>query len=291
MRPLPLTCINVTTALAVIALSGCKGAEPAPAAQHAEEAAADVAGPPNINVKSAPGVAFKYDYAFVLPDKVISATQEAHAQACEKLGPSQCRITGMRYTLQDQDRVSAELDFKLAPELARNFGKEGIAAVERAEGKLINAAITGDDVGTEISDSTRRSADGKARLTQIEERLKGKLGDNERAELQSEAQQLHQQLADETQTRATGQAQLASTPVTFTYEGGAGFSLGGHPFADAGNVAKGSLTTMIALVLTGIGAVLPWLLLLLAMLPIWRSRPVVWLRKYVRGKTVEVPGS
>src|SRR5678816_3371976 len=51
-----------------------------PAAPAVREPAA-----PGVNVTSAPGVAFDYRYAFRLPANKISAVQEAHAQACEKL--------------------------------------------------------------------------------------------------------------------------------------------------------------------------------------------------------------
>ena len=74
-----------------------------------------------------------------------------------------------------------KLTFKLDPTLARAFGKEGIAAVETAKGKLVDAAITGEDVGTQITASQRRSADAQAELSRIEARLAaGGIGDRER---------------------------------------------------------------------------------------------------------------
>src|SRR3546814_7722197 len=54
---------------------------------------------PNIGVTSAPGVAFIYAYAFRLDDSRIAAVQEEHAAACEALGTTRCRITGMTYRL------------------------------------------------------------------------------------------------------------------------------------------------------------------------------------------------
>ena len=63
--------------------------------------------PPGIAPTAAPGVAFNYRYGFSLPDVNISTAQEAHAAACEKLGLSRCRITGMTYELDDRDRVHA----------------------------------------------------------------------------------------------------------------------------------------------------------------------------------------
>jgi hypothetical protein len=100
----------------------------APAAAMREEAGSGGMAPPGISPHAAPGVAFNYAYSFVLPSKAISAVQESHAAACEKLGIARCRITGMRYSLTDEDSVSAQLTFKLDPALARAFGKEGIAS-------------------------------------------------------------------------------------------------------------------------------------------------------------------
>lgn len=231
---------------------------------------------PGISPQAAPGVAFSYRYRFVLPDEAIAGVQEQHAAACEKLGPNQCRITGMRYTLLDEDEVRAVLDFKLSPELARQFGKDGITAVEKARGKLVDAAIEGEDVGSQISASQQRSAGLKAELTRIEQRLAaGGLGDSERVELQQQAERLRQQMAGEQGGRAEGEERLASTPMHFDYTGDAGFTLGGNPFGDAAHSAWASFVTMISFVLLAVGVSLPWLGLLalvIYLLRRWRRR-------------------
>ena len=257
-----------------------------------EQAAPAAMAPPDISPHAAPGVAFNYRYAFVLPSKTISVVQEQHAAACEKLGPTQCRITGMRYSLVDEDSVSASLSFKLAPELARSFGKDGIAAVEKAGGKLVDAAIDGEDVGTQITDSQRRSASARSELARIEAQLaSGAAKDDERAQLQQQAERLRQQLAGESQTRTEGEERLANTPMTYDYTGDEGFTLGRHPFGDAAQSSWDSLTGMISLVLLTIGVLLPWLLLAALLLALWRSPPGLWLRRKVRGKPKAAPAS
>ena len=87
-------------------------------------ATAEQAAGPNISVTAAPGVAFNYRYAYRLPNARISAAQETHATMCEKLGITRCRITGMRYSLVNERDVSASLEVKLDPAIARNFGKD-----------------------------------------------------------------------------------------------------------------------------------------------------------------------
>ncbi|MEO5587399.1 MAG: DUF4349 domain-containing protein [Novosphingobium sp.] len=238
---------------------------------------------PGINVTAAPGVAFSYRYAFVVPDKKISALQEQHAAACEKLGPARCRITGMRYSLGAADHVSGELEFKLAPDIARQFGKDGIAAVEQAAGKLVDARIDGRDVGTQITASQGRSAALRAELARIEAQLaSGRAKDEERAELQSRAASIREQLSAEGATRQEGQEALANTPMEFAYAGDAGFSFGSNPFADAGDTAWGSFTTMVSVVLLVVGAGLPWVLLLAVLLFAWRSRPGRWVKSRIQ---------
>jgi hypothetical protein len=255
------------------------------AAAPQEAAGSGPMAPPGIMPNAAPGVAFNYRYAFVLPSKSISAVQESHAGACEKLGITRCRITGMRYTLHDEDQVTGQLSFKLAPELARGFGKEGITAVEKAAGRLVDAAIEGTDVGTQITASQRRSADLQAELSRIEARLAaGGIGDRERAELTGQAQQMRQQLSGERQSRSEGEDQLANTPMTFNYTGDESFTLGGNPVGNAAQGAWDSLITMIAFALMAIGVALPWLALLAVLLWAWRSRAGIWLRGKVRGK-------
>lgn len=216
---------------------------------------------PGIPVQAAPGVAFTYRYAFLLPDESIAAVQEKHAAACEALGPSRCRITGMRFTRMDESRVAGFLQFKLAPELARDFGKGGIGVVEKAKGKLVDAAIEGTDVAAQMTESERRSGDLRARLAEIERQLvRGNLVADQRSELQRQAEQIRQSLTNEVDSRASGQAQLANTPMTYVYTGTEGFTPGDHPVGDAADGFQASFSTMVAVVLTTVGVTLPWLL-------------------------------
>ena len=279
--------LHSASLVALIATGGCKAAEPSAESREPAAAAenADARAAPDISLAAAPGVAFNYSYSFVLPDKGISAIQEIHAAACEKLGPSQCRITGLRYSLLDDERTSAELDFKLAPELARAFGKDGIAAVEKAAGKLVNAEITGDDVSNTIDSAKRSGADAAARLAQIEAKLKaGGFGDEARSELEAQAAALRDQLSSAKDSKAGAEAQLASTPMVFNYTGDTGFSLGGNPLGEAVHSAWSSFATMLWFVLLAIGVVLPWALLGALLIALWRSRPLLALRRFVRGK-------
>jgi hypothetical protein len=251
----------------------------------AEEASTEMAASPNVSPSAAPGVAFNYRYAFRVPDAKIAGVQEEHAAACETLGLSRCRITGMRYTLEDEDEVRASLAFKLDPIIARKFGKDAIASVAKAEGILVDSQIQGVDAGSEITASQRRSADVSANLDRTEKRLAaGGIKDRERTELQEQAARMREQLSAETDTRRAGEASLATTPMEFSYSGGEGIpGFGrGNPFADAWDSAVASFATMASLLMLAIGVLLPWLMLGVLLVALWRTPPLRNLRGWLR---------
>jgi hypothetical protein len=243
---------------------------------------------PNIGVSSAPGVAFNYSYAFRLDDNRIAKVQEDHAAACEALGISRCRIAGMTYRLVRENEVEAQLLFKLDPAIARKFGRDALASVEKAEGVLAATRISGEDVGTRISDSQRRSVDINSEISRLEARLKqGGIGDRERSELQQQIAGLRQQLDGERDTRRTGEAMLATTPMQFDYVGTGGLpGIGyGNPFSDALNMLVHSGSVMLSFILVVGAAILPWALLFALLLTIWRTRPMLGARRWLRGAT------
>jgi hypothetical protein len=258
---------------------------------HASEAApsAEMASAPNVSPSAAPGVAFNYRYAFRVPDAKIAGVQEEHAAACETLGLSRCRITGMRYTLEDEDEVRAALAFKLDPMIARKFGKDAIASVAKAEGILVDSEIQGVDAGSEITASQRRSADVSSNLDRIEKRLAaGGIKDRERTELQEQAARMREQLSAETDTRRAGEASLATTPMEFSYSGGEGIpGFGrGNPFADAWDSAVASFATMASFLLLAIGALLPWLMLGVVLVALWRTPPLRKIRAWFSSQRI-----
>ena len=253
-------------------------------------ASADAAAAPDIALTAAPGVAFNYRYAFRLPTNRINAVQEQHAQACEKLGISKCRITGMRYSLIDGDDVSASLQFKLSPEIARQFGKDGIAAVTAAEGMLVNSEISGIDEDANIKSSQVRSAELNDRLTEIEKQLKQpNLKDAERAQLQSQADSLRQQRQSENQSRSDSEEALANTPMEFHYGSGSsipGFD-GASPLKESWRAAVSSFMTMLGFVLLTVGVILPWLFLATLVVALWRTPPVRAVRSWFAGQRIK----
>ena len=251
------------------------------------EEAADAAATPRIGIEAAPGVAFDYAYTFRLADDRISKVQEEHAAACETLGIQRCRIVDVRYQLTDEKLVEAQTQFKLDPGIARKFGANAIASVEKAEGVLADASVAGEDVGTEILASQQRSAGSEAEIARLEERLKaGGLDKRERAELLAQINQLRGEIGNERQARRSGEARIAWTSVAFNYASDGGLPGIGHenPFASAGETLMRSGSTALSFVLTLAAALLPWALILALIAAFWRSRFMVAVRRQMREK-------
>lgn len=219
---------------------------------------------PNVAVTAAPGVAFNYRYAFRAPKERVQSLQEQHAQACEKLGLARCRITGLRYRLVGED-IEAMLAFKLDPAIAREFGKQGIDAVTRAEGMLVDAEISGEDVGGKIAVARREEGSLEEELKRVEGELaRAGLRGSERAELQVQAQELRDRIRASQSVRRDHQESLATTPMTFNYGSGdlaPGF--GGRPsFAKALEDAVDNFLAGLAWIFIALVTLLPWVALL-----------------------------
>jgi hypothetical protein len=243
---------------------------------------------PGISVTAAPGVAFTYAYSFRLPSTAIARTQEAHAQACEKLGLARCRITGMRYRLLGENNIEAMLAFKLDPTIAREFGRRGILTAENAKGTLVDAEITGADAGSAITrlDADRaRAAEARAR---IDRELAAARTATERAELQAQRAELDRQVEAARAGASEQRESLAQTPMTFTYQSGPairGFDTSA-PLTSAIDTALASAEVTLVVVLGAIAIFGPPALALLLLWLLWRRvRPLL-----ARRKTAVDPG-
>jgi len=245
------------------------------------DVAEDRVAAPGVDVTAAPGVAFDYRYAFRLPGNRISAVQEAHAQACEKLGIDKCRITGMRYRLVDQKDVEAMLALRLDPKLARQFGKDATAVVDKADGMLVDQEIIGEDVGSKIAGATRSEAELREELSRIETELaravpmKGKIASQaavDRQSLLERAQEIRGQLRALGEGKKSDQEALAGTPMVFNYGSGSvvpGFDVR-SPLRDALQQAADNFVGGFAAILVVVVSLIPWLLIV--GLAIWAFR-------------------
>jgi Domain of unknown function (DUF4349) len=245
----------------------------------ASATAGEAAAGPAINITAAPDVAFNYRYAYRLPNAKISAVQEEHAQMCEKLGISRCKITGLRYRLIDDEDISAALELKLDPTLARQFGKDAATVVGKADGMVVDTDISGVDVGGTIKAAGRSIAQMRDELAKIDAQLAGKLNEEARYDLQARASALREQIDGTKAQKADAEESLATTPMVFNYGSGSvipGFD-GASPVTEGFKAGINSFMTMIGVILlVGLSA-LPWVAVGALLFWAWRRyRPARW---------------
>ena len=256
------------------------------------DTASEASRAPGIVPTAAPGVAFTYRYGFRLPDANISAAQEAHAAACEKIGLTRCRITGMTYELDSRDRVNATLRLSIDPLLARGFGKEAIAVVESHDGRLRFAEITGEDQNPALDEAARRQGSANQRIARLEADLAKARSENERVQLREQIRQLRAEIEQAQSQAVEAEAKIQRTRMSFSYHGGGasgrGFA-GENPATEAWYLFVDSLATLVSFLLKGLAVLLPWLLLLLLAVLAFRSRAGRKVRSWWVGEGREAP--
>ncbi|WP_114227319.1 MULTISPECIES: DUF4349 domain-containing protein [Sphingomonas] len=261
-------------AAAALLLAGCSQR----ANDSSSSVAKDSAGP-----GATPGVAWKFSYDYLLGNSQIEAVQERHAERCEQLGLARCRITGMQYSVGEDDAVSGSLTVKVDPRIARQFGRMALADVRSADGKLVRSDYEGEDVGSTVAAANNAATDIEAQATDLRKRIDAaKPGSTERAELQRQLSDLIAAAQQQRRSADEGQQQLAATPITFNYDGEGGIpGFRENPIKAGVKALVASFVTMISVVLQAIGFLLPWLLLLGLVILVWRSPPVRVVRRWL----------
>jgi len=234
------------------------------------------AGEPDIAGNSVAGVAFDYSYDLTLPSSRISDLQEEHARACERLGPTRCRITGLRYTVGQQGDVSASLSVKIAAPLARAFGRAGVKQAESVGATLTGANISGTDVATAAAATATERTDVAAERARIDRELtRVDLSPRERAELRQQQAAAQSQATAAAATASEQRESLANTPMSFGYTTGRGTGLVDR-LQDAGDTALGSIGLTVTALLWVLAALGPPLLVILLVFLVWRR----WIQRW-----------
>jgi hypothetical protein len=229
---------------------------------------------PDLAGNATAGVAFIYGYAFELPSRAIAELQEAHAQACERVGTASCRITGLTYNVDRDGNANASLSVKVASRIARRFGREAVVTAERGGATLVGAEISGEEAAPEASASATQVA--QADVATLDRQLADpKLSPAERAELRA---QRSQQVAAARASAADASAareRIATTPMTFSYRAGHGVGFGNALRDTADTALSSSRLTLIGAtwLLAALG---PPALLLLLLWFVWRRWARHW---------------
>lgn len=237
---------------------------------------------PQLGNATSSTLAFTYAYRLTLPARSIDRVQEAHAAACEALGPPRCRITGMRYSVDASGGVSAELTARVAAPLARRFGREAIAVAEREGASLTGADIGGSETSPDDAAAGSIAGDAQADLARIDRELaRSDLPAAERATLQA---QRAERLADQrgaTRVAAGTRASIATAPVSFSYTTGhgAGFL---NQLREAGDTALASATVTLGALLWLLAVLGPPAVAVLALVLLWRAFGRRWWTRLAR---------
>lgn len=221
---------------------------------------------PDVALTAAPGVAFRYVYRFALDAPKIATLQERHAAACEALGTDNCRITGLSYSRRGKTDVAGSLELALAPELARKFGKDAMAAVEAEKGVVSSVDIQSTDLKPALEDSADDAEAAQDERAALENASAG-LSDARRRELIG---RIAEQRRTEREAVARGAAirkTLAITPLRLSYTTDGflpGISINRTAWAALGFAAL-VLNALLALVVVLAALAIPGALILLGL--------------------------
>jgi len=231
---------------------------------------------PGETTSGASGVAFAYRYDFRLPSSRIADAQEAHAQACEQLTPSRCRITGMTYRLDGSGQVAASLDVRVAATIARAFGRRGVQGIESAGGALTGAEIIGTDASPASEVAKANVANASSDLANIDKELaRSDLPPATRGDLLTRRAELLRAQRESNAEAAGTQASVSTTPISFTYTAGTGVGLSARLY-EAAQAGYLSLTWTLATALTLLAYLGPPFVLLLLLALLWHRLGRRW---------------
>lgn len=231
-----------------------EASEPPPAAEMVSDAAvaAEDAGGNATSVGIDPGanadVAFQYSYAFTLPIANVAAVQDRHAEACEELGAARCRVIDMVFEQDGDSNVEASLTLAVAHDDARRFGRDALAIVTKAEGRVSTTSINGQSKADELERLADSGKGMKDRLANIERQLAKKdLAPGLRQSLERQAADLRGDIGEVKLDQNAVDKEIAMTPMQFVYEGETG----------AGSVMRSVWSALAYIVPLGL---LAWLL-------------------------------
>ena len=290
MRALRTTLMAVAVLLAACSPPAAKSAsEPASAMAPEAVAAADVAGggppapreaaPDGPKTPAAPLLAYAHAAEIEAPAPRIDGLMKAHAGACAAAGASVCTMLGARKdSASGGEFVSGELHLRAEPKWLERFraGLEGDA--KAAQGRLVSTSVSAEDLTRDIVDGEARLRAQKTlrdRLQQLLRDRPGKLADlleteRELARVQGEIDSMESMLAVMRQRVDMSTLDIAYRSAPNALTRGAF-----EPVRDAAAGFLGSVAQGLAALITLVGVLAPWLILIVP--GVWFG--LRWLRR------------
>lgn len=191
---------HLVTVAAAVSLAACSASDsgstgtgsPEAATTTSEMAAADAQSesaivsrkpgadtPPKLPV-SLPKLTYAYALSYLVPGERIAATQDAHRDLCEEMGPARCQLLGLERGVGEEQASNAKLKLRVATAEARRFQVLLDHEVTEAGGRPENANIATDEVSKQIVDTEARIRQREllvARLTELLRKRTGRTAD------------------------------------------------------------------------------------------------------------------
>lgn len=131
--------------------------------------------PPKLPI-SIPKLAYAYALTYLLPGDKIAATQDAHRDLCEEMGPARCQLLALERGIGNEQSNNASLKLRVASSEARRFQILLEHDVTEAGGRTENAKIATDEVSKQIVDTQARVRQRELLVSRLTEALRTRNG-------------------------------------------------------------------------------------------------------------------
>ncbi len=219
-----------------------------------------------------PRIAYSYELGFRIAGRDMAALQQRHADACVRLGPTQCRIIAMQQEAQT-GTGGGELDLAVAATRARSFTVDLAKLAGESGGEQVSSSLTGEDLSKKIIDTDARIKARtvmRDRLMQILATRQGKV--SELVEAEKAVADANQDIDAARSELADMQGRVDFSQVKIGYRDGESSGLFApvrEAFGDVGGLIGYTIAWLVRLM----AVTLPLLLLALAIRWAWRRLP------------------
>ncbi|KRC82429.1 DUF4349 domain-containing protein [Sphingomonas sp. Root241] len=235
---------------------------------------------------SIPKLAYAYALTYLLPGDKIAATQDAHRDMCEEMGPARCQLLALERGIGNEQSNNASLKLRVATTEARRFQILLEHDVTQAGGRTENAKIATDEVSKQIVDSEARVRQREllvARLTEMLRKRQGTPADLLAAE--RSVTQAQEELDQAKSWLSELQGRVAMSEFDIRYGAIAPSATAQGVGAQLGEAVQGSGAVFLIglrFVLSLVIYLLPWLLL--------AAIPVLLIRRFGKRRPAAVGG-
>lgn len=125
---------------------------------------------------SVPQLAYAYRLGFRLAGPRIADAQQAHLALCRDAGLARCQLIAMRNGNSDEGYANANLQLRVASNIAQRFRDELARTIAAAGGRAVETTITADDVSKDIVDTEARIRQREILVARLTEMLRNRQG-------------------------------------------------------------------------------------------------------------------